>query len=505
MQNLEQENSQNIPNAESPEAAAKNREIENTEISQNYEIVGRQGCGGCSVVYDGWRKTDGRHVAIKVLSLPESLAESEAEWTKSRFYREARILMNLHEEHVVECFEYGVFHGAPCVVLEFVEGIQLNDYLKDFGALPFDYAIGIICQVLGALSAAHKLGIIHRDIKPENIMIIQDSEPPVCRLIDFGIASLQEGALGELNKTKLGVVRGTPAYMAPELFSGNVAPSAETDLYAVGLVLCECITGRASFSGASLMQIAFKQAHEEIDIPAMVPMCLANIIRKSCAKSPDERYHDAAVMSKDLQDELPEAMKLRASCEMAYLNSIKEGGKKADAQQNSKKMTFILVGVVAALILIAVIAFFATSGNSSQAPAADSAEAAKPAANAEAEARLLEAEARVKEAEAAKLKAEEDKAKAEAAKAKAEEDHLQAQVRAKEADDARIAAENAQKQAAAAAPAPAPAPKPAAPKKTTSQPSAGTPKTAPAKTGSNSNSNKKGAKKDQSAIPLSIL
>ncbi len=122
--------------------------MESTEVSENYRIVGKQGAGGCSVVYDAWHISDGRHVAIKVLALPEGLETSEAETSKKRFFREARILASLKNEHSVECVEYGLFNGAPCVVLEFVEGKQLDEYLREFGALPFDYGVGIICQFL---------------------------------------------------------------------------------------------------------------------------------------------------------------------------------------------------------------------------------------------------------------------------------------------------------------------------------------------------------------------
>ena len=123
-------------------------EAENREISRDYKIVTKQGAGGCSVVYDAWHITDGHHVAIKVLALPDELEASEAALTKGRFYREARILSTLKNEHCVHCLEYGVFNGAPCVVLEFIEGQQINKYMKEFGALPFEYGVKFcVCAV----------------------------------------------------------------------------------------------------------------------------------------------------------------------------------------------------------------------------------------------------------------------------------------------------------------------------------------------------------------------
>jgi len=345
------------------EVASNLCEAEKREISQNYKIVTKQGAGGCSVVYDAWRISDGRHVAIKVLALPDSLEEEEAKLTKKRFYREARILSSLQNDHSVHCYEYGVFNGAPCVVLEFVEGQQLDKFLREYGALPFEYAINMINQVLEALEEAHSKGIIHHDIKPANIMVIQNSDPPVVRLIDFGIATLQEGALGEMMKTQLGVVRGTPSYMAPELFTGEVSASPETDLYAVGLVLLESITGSIPFSGASLVQIAFKQAHEPVVIPALVPECLARIIRKCCEKLPDDRYHFARDLREDLTAALPEALEQRAACEQAYLQQIKEGNTTGVnlpptnvvvAPANNNKT--IKLGMIAAAVILILVA-----------------------------------------------------------------------------------------------------------------------------------------------------
>ena len=451
-------------------------EIENREISKNYRIVAKQGSGGCSVVYDAWRVDDGRHVAIKVLSLPEDLQKSEAELTKKRFYREARILSALKNEHSVHCFEYGLFSGAPCVVLEFVEGQQLDMFLRDFGALPFEYGVDIVCQVLEALEESHALGIIHRDIKPANIMVIQDSEPPVVRLIDFGIATLLEGALGELMKTKLGVVRGTPSYMAPELFSGTTSASPESDIYAVGLVLCEIITGMIAVTGSSLVQIAFKQAHEPLDVPKNIPECLARVIRKCCEKDPSDRYHNAREVINELREVLPEAIKQRAKCEADYLQSIREknsgnnfnvitgqglaintglqlpvntglGIQPVIVQNNNKSVT-ILVILLIVLVALGFGFYFVMrdqgSGNSAGTDSVSAAEAEIAKAKAEAEIAKAKAEAETAKAEAART--------AEAARAaKAEADAARAAEAIKAAENAKAAAEAQAADAAAKA------------------------------------------------------
>ncbi len=443
-------------------------EAENREVSQNYRIVGKQGSGGCSVVYDAWRISDGVHVAIKVLALPATLEEEEAEMTKRRFYREARILISLKDEHCVKCLEYGVFNGAPCVVLEFVEGQQLDEFLREFGALPFDYGIDIICQVLSALGEAHSYGIIHRDIKPANIMIIQNSEPPVVRLLDFGIATLLEGALGEMMKTKLGVVRGTPSYMAPELFTGQCSASPESDIYAIGLVLLEALTGTISVSGASLVQIAFKQAHEPVEIPILIPDCLAKVIRKCCEKNPEERYHSCEEVIKALQEVKPKALEQRAECESRYLKSIKDHQTTTsgdDEKKSSGSNKTLIILIAALIVVVGVVAVIFASGGKEESnsqndetikalnEATEALKAQQKAAEeqqraaekAEQEKKIREAEEKAKAAEAAAAKAVAD---AEAAKAAAE---AKAAEDARAAEEAKRAAEEAKREAAARA------------------------------------------------------
>ena len=430
--------------------------------------------------------------------------------TKKRFYREARILTSLQNDHSVHCYEYGVFNNAPCVVLEFVEGQQLDTFLREYGALPFDYAVNIINQVLEALEEAHSKGIIHHDIKPANIMVIQNSDPPVVRLIDFGIATLQEGALGEIMKTQLGVVRGTPSYMAPELFTGDVSATPESDLYAVGLVLLECITGSIPFAGASLVQIAFKQAHEPVVIPKLIPDCLGKIIRKCCDKVPDDRYHSALELREDLTKALPEALEQRAACEAAYLQDIKNGNTtgvslpptdiSALSAPNKSKTILILVGAIALIAAAAaVLVIVLNAGNSGSTNPGSSAaieEMKAQAAQAEAEAEAAKAKAEAAKAEAAKAKAEAEAAKAqaeaEAAKAQAEAEAAKAQA---EAEAARAQSENEKPKAAATKS-----------KNTSSSKSkSGTASASTAKSTSSSNKRSTGKTKDTSTIPLNIF
>lgn len=335
------------------------------EISQNYKVSGKLGAGGCSIVYDAIRISDNKRVAIKLLSLPETLSSEEKDVAKRRFCREALLMVILHNPHVVECLDYGVFEGSPCIVLDFIHGKPLDIYVREFGALPFKLSVNIICQLLEALECAHAAGVVHRDIKPGNILLTGEGDIPIVHLIDFGIASMTEGPETDRMSTKMGSIRGTPSYMAPELFTGFATASPVSDLYAVGLVLLECLTGTVAVNGVTMMEIAFKQTHQELTIPLFIPKCLANVILKSCAKLPDMRYQSAREMSDALKAALPEAEAKKESYEMAYLSGVTDvvvdedlnatgSSKSAAAPEEKKSNAKIIAIVIGALVAIGI-------------------------------------------------------------------------------------------------------------------------------------------------------
>lgn len=318
---------------------------ESKELSEKYEIITKCGNGGCSKVFEARRLSDDAQVALKVLCLPEVLDESEANLTKRRFYAEARVLQKLTDDHSVQCYEYGVYKGSPCYVMEFVNGIELNNHLRNSGALTYEVSVGIMRQVLQVLSEAHDHGIIHRDIKPENILVLVDSEPPEVRLIDFGIATIHDRALSGMQATQLGIIRGTPSYMAPEMFSGKVKASPESDIYACGLVLLECLTGNIAVPGNNIVSIANKHAKEDLYIPGIVPDCLSKIILKCCEKEPKNRYHNCRDIIRDLDEALPEAVKMQDILKRSY-NTMQS----SQGIQIRSKAT--LVALVLALLIV---------------------------------------------------------------------------------------------------------------------------------------------------------
>lgn len=325
---------------------------EDHDIMPDYELGDRLGRGGCAIVYEGWRKSDRFHVAIKQLAIPATADEEEEHIARRRFYREAKLITSLKEQHIVQCVDYGVMNeGQPCMVLEYIKGKELGDYLQDpvhcksedEQYLSIEKAVDITIQVLQGLSVSHSKTIIHRDIKPGNIMILDDSpeNSPAVKVLDFGIATVIDSVDNSSTlMTQQGNIRGTPSYMAPELFTGAARASVESDLYAVGLVLLECLTNKIAFEGASFMQVAYMQVNEQPDIPSYIPECLANVIRKACAKKKDERYHSADDMISDLRVNLGQAVKEYPRCLARYRNQ-KEPSALSLFWQAHKKQFFI--------------------------------------------------------------------------------------------------------------------------------------------------------------------
>lgn len=297
------------------DASAENEAIakilsELDEISEEYIIGNKIGRGASAMVYEAWRKTDNMHVVIKVLHSTMLQTADDATIAIKRFLREAKLIQSIKEPHVVQCVDYGCFNGMPCIVLEFVEGLSLDQLLDRLPEpLSIKNATDIIVQVLSALAVTHEMGIIHRDIKPSNIMVFDTPPPYQIRVLDFGIATVLDNLQGQTLLTQQGNVRGTPSYMAPELFSGDVRASAESDLYAVGLVYLECLTGKTAVSAESFMRVAYKQVNEPLEIPGFIPPCLAKIIERLCCKSIEKRYHTAQDVLNDIHANLDDAIR----------------------------------------------------------------------------------------------------------------------------------------------------------------------------------------------------
>ena len=328
---------------------------EDAELSQNYTVGEQIGRGASGKVYEAWRKRDNKHVVIKVLITENLSDDEESRVAIRRFYREAELITSLHEEHIVECVDYGRYQGKPCMVLEFIDGLSLDQLIIKYGALPLSYATGVIEQLLKALAETHSKGIIHRDIKPSNIMVFDTPPPYEIRVLDFGISTVLEGLQSQTLMTQAGNVRGTPSYMAPELFTGETRASVESDLYAVGLCYYECLTGLVAFNDKSFMRVAYKQVNEQLEVPGYIPQSIADIILKLCEKPIRLRYHSAQEVLDDIHANIDKALAEEESC-MAKWQKDKKPAKRHSSSliTNESKLPFkqIIIGL---LILIFVI------------------------------------------------------------------------------------------------------------------------------------------------------
>ncbi len=260
------------------------------------ELLGR---GGMGVVYRAMDRQLGELVAIKVLR-PELTELSPS--VLERFKQELRLARRITHRNVVRTYDLGEASGTYYITMELVRGTTLATFIQDAGRLDVPATLTIGKQLCRALEVAHDEGIVHRDIKPHNLLV---DPAGFLKVMDFGIARLAEGrpASGEA-LTGVGVVVGTPQYMAPEQLFGE-AVDQRTDLYAAGAVLFECLTGRLVYAGASLAELGavhLRQAPPDpVTFNPAVPPDLSRIILRALAHRPDDRWPSAADLLRALE------------------------------------------------------------------------------------------------------------------------------------------------------------------------------------------------------------
>ncbi len=259
-----------------------------------YQIESVLGKGAMGVVYKAFDPNIARHVAIKTIHKNLLNTEMGREML-ARFRTEAQAVGRLAHPNIVGIFEFDQDQGTPFFVMEFVEGQDLKSFVKDGRVLSPQDIVGIIDPVLQALAYTHQLGIVHRDIKPANVFI---TDKGVVKIADFGIARLEDSEM-----TQVGTVLGTPSYMSPEQCVGSVV-DARSDLFSVGVMLYELLTGQKPFRGDQSTVIMTQVINTDPEPPSrlnkQVPAAFDPVLKKALAKNVNQRYQTAEAFRTDL-------------------------------------------------------------------------------------------------------------------------------------------------------------------------------------------------------------
>ncbi len=273
----------------------------------NYMVRQKLGEGGMGAVYLAEHPTIGKKVALKVLHA-EFAADASV---VSRFFTEAKAVNDIGHPNIVDIVDYGMITNAQgeqlvYFFMEFLPGHTLTDLIRAESALPVDRALNITIQVADALAASHKCNIVHRDLKPDNIMLAQRGrERDFVKLLDFGIAKLTGDQPGA-QKTRAGLVMGTPAYMSPEQCEGRGQIDHRSDIYSLGVVIYEMVTGRVPFYGEGFGEILVQHLTARpvppCSIKADIPKQVELIVLKCMEKAPEKRFPNMDEMVKALVD-----------------------------------------------------------------------------------------------------------------------------------------------------------------------------------------------------------
>jgi eukaryotic-like serine/threonine-protein kinase len=273
----------------------------------NYMLTAKLGEGGMGVVYLAEHPVIGRRVAMKAIH-PELSRNPEV---VSRFMTEAKSVNQIGNEHIVDIHDFGTTSdGEFYFIMEFLQGEALSDCLKSNAPLDTSRALAIAAQVADALASSHEHGIIHRDLKPENIFLITKGHVhDFVKVLDFGLAKLTQGDDKVSHKTRTGSVMGTPYYMAPEQCEGKAAIDHRADIYSLGVILFEMVTGKVPFGGEGYGEIIVKHMTAAVPWPRainpLLPASVEAVILRALAKSREARFQTMGEFGAALAD--PEA------------------------------------------------------------------------------------------------------------------------------------------------------------------------------------------------------
>lgn len=342
--------------------------LEGRLLGNRYEILERIGNGGMATVYKARCHVLNRYVAVKIL---KDEFTTDEEFVK-RFNTEAQSVASLTHPNIVSVYDVGHEGDLYYIVMELIQGKTLKDIIISDGALNWKWSINIAIQIASALETAHKNNIIHRDIKPHNIIITEDG---IAKVTDFGIAK----SVSNSTITAFGTTLGSVHYFSPEHARGGFT-DAKSDLYSLGVVLYEMVTGKVPFDADTPVSVALKHMQETpkepINLNPAVPLAVNKIVMKAMKKDPNLRYQNATEMLKDLTLALknPDGEFVKSVTEDDFPTqviptlenkNIEEKIKEQDSKKDKKKEGFFKKHKAFTVIFILIILFAVSLGGTS--------------------------------------------------------------------------------------------------------------------------------------------
>lgn len=320
-------------------------------LSERYRIEAEIANGGMAEVYRAYDEAERREVAIKLIK--KEFCE-DREYIR-RFEREVNAVLSLDHPNIVRAYDFGVCDGRHYLVMELVEGHTLKDLLETKGQLSQRRACYIACKVLDALSCAHENGYVHRDVKPQNVLISNNNKD--IKLTDFGIAKSRQRVTNTFDSTK---IIGSVEYMSPEQVKGE-AVTEKSDLYSIGILLYEMLTGKPPFDGDLAVNIAMQHIKQPVkpphDIDPRISRALSDVVLKATAKDRNARYDSANEMKRDILRSFKQPNGRFARVKKAERNHY-DGDLEDDGNGSSKLKTGLILGAAGLVIALIAVIFF---------------------------------------------------------------------------------------------------------------------------------------------------
>jgi serine/threonine-protein kinase len=276
----------------------------NRVLAGRYRLEVRLGQGGMGSIWRAEHLVLQAPVAVKLIDR-DAVPDED---TLSRFLVEAKAAAALRSPHVVQIIDYGVEGPLPFMVMELLEGETLAQRLKRLRRLSRQETARVLTHVGRAVGRAHEAGIVHRDLKPENVFLVKNEDEEIAKVLDFGVAKVERASLGpDGTRTRTGSILGTPYYMSPEQAQGNKAVDSRSDLWSLGVIAFECLTGRRPFYSDGLGDLVLTICVRDLPVPsdtAPVPLGFDAWFAKACARDPEQRFQTARELTEALREAL---------------------------------------------------------------------------------------------------------------------------------------------------------------------------------------------------------